>query len=301
MRNWGKGAGVLVGALAMASVASAATAATALDLFYERALMAAANAGCRLFAPDVATALAAAEAQARGAALRSGADPANLAGVQAKAAAVARAAGCGSPDIALAASRVRAAFEGYAQLDHMDFPGETAGWTAVRPASGAEAQWRVVQRDRFGWDEMAFGLVGHGQDRFLMAAPSFADGAAPYGARLVMRDVAVTSGPYLDMRQGDIAGRLPIDARLPPRSASQVFAATALSPAGTDLKAADMQTAWAIRFPPAALAALTALDPRELVAVEFLIAGRDGEEVRTAYVEVGDFDAALAFQSLPQR
>jgi hypothetical protein len=60
-----------------------------------------------------------------------------------------------------------------------------------------------------------------------------------------------------------------------------------------------MTHAWAVRFPAAAEDALAALDPREAVAVEFLIAGDRGEGVRTAYVEVGDFAAARAFQALP--
>ena len=68
----------------------------AANLFYERALMAAADGACRLFAPDVSAALAASKAQARGAALRSGADAAALAGLEAQASA-AGAAGCGSP------------------------------------------------------------------------------------------------------------------------------------------------------------------------------------------------------------
>ena len=41
--------------------------------------------------------------------------------------------------------------------------------------------------------------------------------------------------------------------------------------------------------------------PRESVAVEFLFAGDNGEEVRTAYVDVGDFAAGQAFESLTQR
>ena len=47
-------------------------------------------------------------------------------------------------------------------------------------------------------------------------------------------------------------------------------------------------------------AVLTAgLDPRESVAVEFLFAGDNGDVVRTAYVEVGDFASAKAFQAIP--
>jgi hypothetical protein len=284
-------------AAALCVLAGQARAATpAANLFYERALMSAADGACRLFAPDVAAALAAAKAQARGAALRSGADAASLADLQARAAA-AGAAGCRSPGVAAAAAQVRAAFAGYASMREMSFPGELASWTASRPGGDG---WRVVQRDRFGWDVMLFGVAGHGSDRPLIAAASFADGAQPYGARLVMRDASLTSGPYLDPRAADIAGRLPIDARLPPRAASRIFAAEAMAPAGV-LQAADMKGAVALRFPAAAAEALATLDPREAVAVEFLFAGADGESVRTAYVEVGDFAAAKAFQALAQR
>jgi hypothetical protein len=268
----------------------------AANLFYERALMTAADGACRLFAPDVSAALAAAKAQARGAALRSGVDAASLAGLEAQASA-AGAAGCRSPGVAAAAAQVRAAFAGYATLNEMTFPGELSSWTASRPAGDG---WRAVQHDRFGWDVMQFGVAGHGPDRPLIAAASFADDARPYGARLVMRDASLTSGPYLDQREADIAGRLPIDARLPPRSATRAFAAEAMAPAGA-LQGRDMPGALAFRFPAAAAEALVGLDPREAVAVEFLFAGADGESVRTAYVEVGDFAAARAFQAVAQR
>jgi hypothetical protein len=289
-------------AVMMAVTAPAALAATpAADLVYERALMKAADSACRLFAPDVSTALTASLAQARGAALRSGVDAASLAGVEARAQASASAAGCASPDIAIAAQRVRAAFEGYAHLDRMEFPGQSAGWLAERPVSTAQARWRVTQHDRFGWDEMTFGVVGHGADRPLMAVAMFADGAQPYAARLIVRDATLTSGPFLDVRAADIAGRIPLDGRLPPRSATRAFPAEAMSLAGHDLKPAGAGEAWAFRFPAAASEALAGLDPRESVAVEFLFAGDNGEDVRTAYVEVGDFAAARAFQSLDQR
>jgi hypothetical protein len=284
-------------ALATAAVAGATPAS---DLFYTRSVMAAADGACRLFAPEVGAALVAAKAQARGAALRSGVDSASLTGIEARAGAAASAAGCAAPPIVAEAARVRAAFAGLARLDHMDFPGELAAWTAMRPADDGAAHWRVSQRERFGWDEMVFGLVGRGSARPLMAVASFADGAQPYAARLVVRDASVTSGPFLDPRNADIDGRIPIDARLPPRSATRVFAAEAMSGAGGDLRGPDMAGGWAFRFPAAATEALAALDPREAVAVEFLLPDDGGDSVRTAYVEVGDFAAARAFQALPK-
>jgi hypothetical protein len=183
----------------------------------------------------------------------------------------------------------------------MDFPGEFAAWVAERPPVETETRWRVSQRDRFGWDVMLFGLAGHGDDRPLTAVANFADGAQPYGARLVLRDTGATSGPYLDARQADIDGHIPIDGRLPPRSASRVFEADAMKPAEKQLLPSDIPTAWSFQFPQGATDALANLDPRETVAVEFLFARGDGENVRTAYVEVGDFAAARAFQSIAQR
>ncbi|HVM98972.1 MAG TPA: hypothetical protein VMT68_02070 [Caulobacteraceae bacterium] len=301
MAIWSRLAQAAAGALGLLAVSPGLAATPAADVFYERAVMTAADGDCRLFAPDVATALSAAKAQARGAALRSGDDAASLAAAEARASAAVAAAGCGSADIAKAAQAVRTAFAGYARLDHMDFPGEFAAWTAARPLSTPEPQWRVSQRDRFGWDVMLFGLVGRGADRPLTAVADFADGAQPYAARLVVRDASVTSGPFLDAREADIAGHIPIDGRLPPREQTRVFAAAEMAPAETTLLAPDMPGAWAFTFPAAATDALAGLDPRESVAVEFLFAGEGGETVRTAYVEVGDFAAAQAFQSIAQQ
>ncbi len=57
----------------------------------------------------------------------------------------------------------------------------------------------------------------------------------------------------------------------------------------------DMKLAWAFRFPAEAAGALAMLDPREAVAVEFLFEGSGRDQVRRAYVEVGDFAAGRAF------
>jgi hypothetical protein len=297
MASRGGWAQACAAALALSAV-SPAFGAPAADLFYQRAVMTAADSDCHLFAADVSAALVASQAQARGAALRSGEDGASLDAAAARASAAAAGAGCASPDIAAAAARVRAAFAGYARLDHMDFPGDLEAWTAVRPADEGALHWRVLQRDRFGWDEMGFGVAGRSEARQLMAVANFADAAQPYGARLVIRDEALTAGPFLDPRQADVNGRIPIADRLPPRAATRVFAAEAMSPAGPDLDA-EGRGAWAFRFPEAAMQALAKLDPRESVAVEFLFQGDDaGGGVRTAYVEVGDFAAARAFAEL---
>lgn len=286
-------------ALALAAVP--ALAGGPADVYYERAVMTAADQSCRLFDPAVGAALSAATAQARGAALRSGIPAATLAAVQARASAVAAGAGCASPDIAVAAKRVRDGFEGYARLTSMRYPGDTADWLAERPADDAKARWRLSQTVKFGWDQVTFGVAGRLGGRPLMAVAGFADGARPYAARLVMRDASITNGPYLTTRLADARGRIPLPSRLPPRSATRVFNAEGMSPGGTDLRAPGLTSAWAFRFPAAAAQAIANLDPREAVAVEFVFAGDGPDQVRTAYVEVGDFAAGQAFETVSPR
>jgi len=287
----------MAAAIGVVAVGPALAATPAATLFYQRAVMTAADGACRLFGPDIGAALAASKAQARGAALRSGIDPTSLAAFDAQASS-AGAAGCRTAEITAAAQQVRAAFADYAHLGYMDFPGEFASWVAQRPTSEAGVSWRASQRARFGWDLLRFGLAGQGDDRPLTAVASFADGAQPYGARLVLRDTDATAEPYLDVRQADIDGHIPIDARLPPRAAARVFEAGEMKPADKALVTPDMAGAWSFRFPQAATDALAGLDPRESVAVEFLFAGDNGDVVRTAYVEVGDFASAKVFQAI---
>src|SRR5689334_23036825 len=101
--------------LAMAALPGQAHAA-AVDLFYERTVMSLAHARCHLFTPEIASALAVGQAQARGAALRGGVAEDRLDAVEQRAAAAVARTPCDSKDIATAAGRVRQAFEGYAKL-----------------------------------------------------------------------------------------------------------------------------------------------------------------------------------------
>src|SRR5450432_2159167 len=97
------------------------------DLLYERAVMSAADARCGLFAPDVAAALAAGTVQARGAALRGGISADALHATERAAQAKAAAVDCRSPDVALAAARVRSAFSGFAKITRLTYAGDVAG------------------------------------------------------------------------------------------------------------------------------------------------------------------------------
>ena len=75
-----------------------------------------------------------------------------------------------------------------------------------------------------------------------------------------------------------------------PRLASKVTATVSSAVAAQDLI-----------LPAEAATAIAGLDPREAIAVEFAFQGPQGDVVRTAYIEVGDFAAGRAFLSLAQR
>ena len=256
------------------------------DLFYERTVMSVADSRCGLFTPEVSAALASAAAQARGAAIRAGTDPRDLENLKATAQRRAAAVDCASDDVTRPAARVRTAFAGYQRVLRMNYPGDVALWSADR-GMGRSPRWRLAQSADFGSHRMIFGLAGRDGPSALVAVADFADNATPYGARLVFRDVSRTAGPYLSG-----GPRQPLATKLPPRASTKMFMAEARGAAEAELLPKGSGEAWAFRFPTAAVAALSDLDPREAVAIEYLFSG---DRVRTAYVEVGDFAAGRAF------
>jgi hypothetical protein len=267
------------------------------DLFYERTVMSAADARCGLFAPDVAAALAAATAQAHGAALRAGTSSDSLRATERQARAKAANTDCRSKDMTLAAGRVRNAFAGFSKISRLTYAGDVAGWAADRGV-GRTARWRLAQETSFGGDRMAFGLAGREGLDALVAVGAFTDEAEPYAARLIMRDQNRSAQPYLARYGHGSTARLPLAQRLPPSGAQRAFAAGARAPAGDELLPKGASSGWAFRFSDDAAAEIAKLDPRESVAVEFLF---PGDIVRRAYVEVGDFAAGCAFLRVANR
>jgi hypothetical protein len=279
-----------------AGLAAPALAQPAAQLFYERTVMTAADSRCRLFDRPTSSALQAGAAQARGAALRAGSTSKQLREIQQRAQGKAANVSCSSADLTLAAGRVRTAFAGYARLQKMNYPGDTAAWAADRATSIRYNMWGLSQEVRFGYDRMTFGISsGPTQAPALTATASFADGAVPYAARLVLRDASRAGEAYLDKRGADAKGRIPLSSRLPPTGATTAFTAQARDAAPRDLLGPELKSGWSFRFSPAASEALANLDPREAAAVEFLFADRNGDSVRRAYLEVGDFAAGRAF------
>ncbi len=295
-RRW-----ALAAVTAAAVVAPLIASAAAADLYYERTVMVAADARCRLFAPAVGSALAAAQAQARGAALRSGVDEASLAATAQRARSKVDAVDCNSKDVAVAAGRVRTAFEAYAAINRIPYPGDLSSWQADRTPGRTASSWRLAQPASFGADKMLFGLAGKGTPGSLTAVVVFADGATPYTARIIMRDPSRVGRAFIDTRKVAPGAKPPLTARVAPRNMSLAYTASSRGMSPLGLLPRGEKAAISFGFPDSASAMLANLDPREAVAVEFVFAGRSGDVVRTAYVEVGDFAAGRAFLGLPQR
>lgn len=265
------------------------------DVYYERALMTAADARCGLFSADTSAALGAAMYQARGAALRSGLDEAGVGALASRAQSKAAAIACNARDLQLAAERVRLAFKGYARLQRMSFPGDARLWRADRVLPAKAPAWRLYQTTDVKGEALTFGIAGRiGSPQQLLAVADLGSEETPYTARLVMRDAARSQRPYLP-------AATPLQAKTPPRWASRVFAAEARGPADASLTPVGAEDAIAFRFPAAAAQAMSGLDPREAVIVEFVYAGRSGDVVRQAFIEVGDFAAGRAFLTAAAR
>ena len=274
-------------ATAVPLVASAGPA----NVFYERTLMSAAGERCGLFTPAVASALLASSRQARGAALRGGASADSLRSVEERARAMAMSTPCNGPDLATAAGRVRTAFNGYSQINAMDFPGAFGSWRADRRSLAKDgANWRLSQSVRANGGQVVFGMATDGTGAPALTAIAASPNAlSAASARLIFRDPSKAAAPYIDTRRADLGGRTT------PRFASQIFLAMAKSGAPAGLTPAGAGAATSFRFPDAAARALEGLDPREAVTLELVFPTRDGERVETTLFEVGDFAAGRAF------
>ena len=268
---------------------------TPFDLYRERVAMGAIGDQCRLFAADVAAALATGAAQSRTAALRAGYTPEALDHGAADARVQVARMTCTSPHVQDSATRARNAFRAYSGLQHMTFPGEVGTWRADRSMPLQSASWRLAQDAFAGEDKVVFGVAGMQGAEALTLSVASSDGASPYGARLIVRDPARLPEPLLQ------PGGAALSARAPMRGAAKVILAEAKTAADPALRPRGSGRAVAFRFPASAQLALERLDPREAVTVEILYPSDRGDLVRTAFLEVGDFDAGVAFLKMAGR
>ena len=271
---------VLLAAALLATPASAWAGPS--DTYYERAFVVAADARCDLFDPRVEAALVAATAQARGAALRSGAAEAELNAAAARARSRAETVSCRDPQLNVVRARVDDAFSGWARTPRMTFPGKARSWVADRMA-WTRPGWRLVQASTVGASPVAFGYAGKTETPALTAVVSFVGRSRPYAARIVLRDPA--RSPRAWLAGGGLA---------PASSRTSVWA-TGVSVADPALLAEGRGAGDAWRFPAAAAERLERLDPRETFLVEFHF--RDGS-VASARFEAGDFAAGRAFMAM---
>lgn len=250
------------------------------DTYYERAFVVAADARCSLFEPEIEAALTAATAQARGAALRSGAAEADLNAVAVRARSRAEAVSCRDPQLATVRDRVDGAFSGWIRTPRMTFPGAARPWVADRTA-WSRPGWRLKQASTVGASPVTF---GYGDDASaLTAVVSFVGRSRPNAARIVFRDDASAPRAWL-------AGE-----GLAPASWRASVWATGVSAADPALLAEGRRSGEAWRFPASAADRLARLDPRETFLVEFHF--RDGS-VAAARFEAGDFAAGRAFMAM---
>lgn len=280
---------VMAGAMLAPAVPAGATpeAQTAVTkTYYERSVVVAADARCRLFTPPVTAALKASTLQARGAAVRAGANEESLIEAAAKAEAIADRTSCGDADLATIRERVSQAFSGWTRLRRMEFPGGRAAWKADRTAFDAPA-WRLVQTGATGGALVDFGLIaGEGPVDEIAAVVSFPGKSRPYAVRILMRDADRLPRPW---SMGEAAPGLP------PETGRQAFYAGGSRAAAASLLAEDRKQGEVWTFGPEAIERLAALDPREPFVIEFLF--RD-DSVARARFEVGDLAAGRAFTAM---
>lgn len=282
------------GAALMLDVRPAVTQ-TLLDVYRERVAMGAIGARCRLFDADISAAQEAWTVQARTAALRAGYTPQALDASGDAARNYVDALNCASPRVQDAAVRTRDAFRAYSGLRRMNFPGQVASWRADRSMPLQSASWRLAQDAFAGEDKVVFGVAGQQGSESVAVSVAPSDGASPYAARLIVRDPTRLAEPLV--RPGPFV----LQARAPLRAAAKVILAEAKAPADPALRPLRTGKAVAFRFPAAAKDALAQLDPREAVSVEILYPSDRGDLVRTAFLEVGDYDAGMAFLKVAMR
>ncbi len=277
--------------VALVSTLSGPSLAAGLDLLFERTLMMTADQGCNLFTPEVSSTLDAARAQARNAGLRSGVSRADIEATEGRARDKALQTPCKSPDLAIAAARVRQAFRSDSQTLKHVYSGDHASWIASRVSRAGTISWQVSQDIQQAGNHMVLGLAGHPNVHHLIGLIETTGRESPYGARLILRDDTVTLGPYLDVRSQSLA-QTSLSRLFPPEAGQIGYVAVARSRAGRDLLKPGMTGGWAFRFPPEAIPLMANLDPREAFAVDLLFPEGAAHRI---YFEVGDFAAGRAF------
>lgn len=274
--------GLSFGLAANGGPASAET--DARTAYFERAAALSLDTRCNLLAPSAHSALAAATYQARGALLRAGVSPTDLASDTRSASKRAKNVDCYSKDAKTIATRINSSFAAWTTMLAMDFPGSYRTWQARRnPYDG----WLVSQS--LGAD-VKFGVKSLQDDTISGALEMPATMAIPSSARLVLRDPSRAPEFMADrLRDGGKSG---LAAGLPPSGATRSFyASNRVAP----VRATKYHPATGriFCFPKEAVDALVSLDPREAAYV--VLEYKNPAQNKTFLIEAGDLPAANAF------
>ena len=273
---------ILALALCTAGVASA-TEQNARTQFVERRGLLEADAQCRLFTPDIRSALGVGLAQARGALLRSGWTSARLRELETAAVNAARSRACNDSRTASAAADARRAFTSWINVGIMEFPGWDRSWRARRVVD--DNGWRLSQT--IDAPVLAqFGVRQRGElQRLTLAIPLTRGDNGPTTAQLILRDPARGSVREVALPQRISEG---IEAGLPaPMMSTSV-------PSSRTVERVEGQQLAIFTFPDTAFRQLVMLDPRESVEIRL----QNGRASQRLFVEVGDIAAARAFLAL---
>jgi hypothetical protein len=269
--------------LGTATIASAAEAPNARAAYVERRALLEADAQCRLFTPDIRSALSVGLAQARGALLRAGWSSANLRELETAAVAAARARPCNDQRTASAASDARVAFSSWINVSTMEFPGWDRSWHARRviDASG----WRLSQ----AIDSPIAATFGVRQrddiQRITLILPLPRRQTPPTSAQLILRDTSRAGVREVGLPQRVSQG---LQAGLPSPAASTSI------PSVRTIERSNGQQLAVFTFPDTAFRDLVMLDPRETVEIRL----QTGRSMQRLFVEVGDIAAARAFLTI---
>ncbi len=290
----------------------------AYEAYRERTSMLLIAQHCGTLSPLEHAALVSGQVQARGTLLRAGEDLQSLDDLYTDLAKRAANVACDNEDVHNEIVRMQEAAELWSRMFTMVFPARWQNWEARREDALEKARWRV-RSPLNGPDGvmMDFGLVAHGEEVFLDLL--VLGGRTPSSVLLHMRDPKLLAAPLNDdllRLLGRTKDGRTIDGPasfMPPQSVVQSFFAADKIPVPPSLfsdagfsqsgpgKAKSDADAQSIlfRFGAKALSAFSAMDPRDVVAIELVYparySGKNGPVRERVYVEVGDFVAARLF------
>jgi len=276
----------LAAALTLSTVAASADEPpNARAAYAERRGLLEADAQCRLFTPDIRTALEVTAAQARGALLRSGWNNAQMRDLEQAAVSAARSRACGDARTAQAADNARHAFTRWVNAGTMQFPGWDRTWVARRAVID-EPAWRLSQ----AIDAPVAATFGvreeDGAQNLVLVIPVARGATAPASATIIMRDTARARVTEIGLPQRMSFG---VAAGAPAPNAAQRMPSTR-----TIERLSGGASQAVFTFPNTSFRDLLALDPRESVAFDLV----NGRATQRLYAEVGDVDAARTFLTI---